>query len=382
MTFVTVTPFAFLLPTLVSSLAQSDCGGTLTARRGNFSSPNFPILYPTDVSCYWEIKAPEGYGIHLSFDAFDLERSTGCLSDFVLVEAGNFTDCICGSIVPDSIFVPFNSMKVTFGSDDSGEGSGFFSSYEAERLIQGCEDEWLEHDGNCYWFSDDQLTPMGAEESCIERGGHLVSFHSAQENFFVGHHTENNPTWIGLRKVDQVWTWTDGSPVDFENWNSNFLFGNDYSVIWVDQWANGDCGEERQFICRKKDSICPDVNWLSDERECFLLSEQKRNFSQALSYCQQFEYSTLITWSDQENFDHFLSYILGFGGTTNYWIGYLRNSDNHIWSWVDGTARNFERWFYEYPSDDSDANCAYMFSSAWDDSPFNFWNYVCKHPLQ
>ena len=49
------------------------CGGTLTALRGNITSPSYPDVYPRNKRCLWKITVPDGQRISLTFNHFQLE---------------------------------------------------------------------------------------------------------------------------------------------------------------------------------------------------------------------------------------------------------------------------------------------------------------------
>ena len=55
----------------------SVCGGELTGAWGNFTSPNYPNKYPSNMRCEWNITAPKGTHIYLHFTDFELSYSCG-----------------------------------------------------------------------------------------------------------------------------------------------------------------------------------------------------------------------------------------------------------------------------------------------------------------
>ena len=92
---------------------------------------------------------------------------------------------------------------------------------------------------------------------------HLVSINSARENALVGKLTSEE-TWIGGKRVCQgcnEWTWTDGTPWDFENWrkgepnnglgreNIVGIDGGDANYGWFDDGAVAT--ETKTFVCSK-----------------------------------------------------------------------------------------------------------------------------------
>ena len=53
---------------------------------GWFSTPNFPLNYPDDKQCSWNITISAGYKIYLTFLEFELEEcGSGCTCDYVEV---------------------------------------------------------------------------------------------------------------------------------------------------------------------------------------------------------------------------------------------------------------------------------------------------------
>uniref|UniRef100_A0A452VB99 CUB domain containing protein 2 n=1 Tax=Ursus maritimus TaxID=29073 RepID=A0A452VB99_URSMA len=87
------------------------CGGVLSAPSGNFSSPNFPRLYPYNTECSWLIVVAEGSSVLLTFHAFDLEYHDSCGFDYVEVyngasgDKGSLLGRFCGQVPPP----PFTS---------------------------------------------------------------------------------------------------------------------------------------------------------------------------------------------------------------------------------------------------------------------------------
>ena len=65
-----------------------------------------------------------------------------------------------------------------------------------------------------------------AEERCVGLGGHLASVHDAEEatavsELCLSHLGEGGGCWIGLNDMghEGSFEWSDGSPLDFVNWN-------------------------------------------------------------------------------------------------------------------------------------------------------------------
>ena len=78
-----------------------------------------------------------------------------------------------------------------------------------------------------------------AEQQCKNKGGSLVSIHSREEeetivNILRQH--KNGQYWIGLKydysydTWEYSWTWTDGSPLDYENYAQNNPQGSEVQL--------------------------------------------------------------------------------------------------------------------------------------------------------
>ncbi|KAH7702254.1 macrophage mannose receptor 1-like protein, partial [Aphelenchoides avenae] len=78
---------------------------------------------------------------------------------------------------------------------------------------------YYEPDGACYAFFKSLSNWTYAEQQCQRVGGHLASVHDSDANTFMQKYSDAYPLhWLGGRKVDGVWSWTDGSPWDCTNW--------------------------------------------------------------------------------------------------------------------------------------------------------------------
>ncbi|XP_063293891.1 astacin-like metalloendopeptidase [Pelobates fuscus] len=72
-----------------ASYSSVSCGGTYTEDEGTITSPDYPNLYPNQADCISTIWAPVGYQIVLNFTTIDLEFSTSCLYDYLIINDGS-----------------------------------------------------------------------------------------------------------------------------------------------------------------------------------------------------------------------------------------------------------------------------------------------------
>ena len=116
------------------------CGGTFTKMSGVIQSPDYPENYPEDVLCQWVIKLSPQYRIRLEFMHLQVEKSTSCQYDFVLVMDGPPTSPttlgrFCGNSSKTVVDSKSNEMTVLFKSDMSMTEKGFEAYWYAQPAI-------------------------------------------------------------------------------------------------------------------------------------------------------------------------------------------------------------------------------------------------------
>ncbi|OAD59859.1 Tolloid-like protein 2 [Eufriesea mexicana] len=132
---------------------EDACGGVFEDSNGTITSPSFPVTYPGNKDCVWEIIAPPQYRITLNFTHFDLEgnnaRQQECEYDSVEVSSKLGDDILrkhgifCGTRLPSLITSEGNSLRVTFTSDNSIQKTGFAAVFFTDM------DECANNNGGC-----------------------------------------------------------------------------------------------------------------------------------------------------------------------------------------------------------------------------------------
>ena len=91
-----------------------------------------------------------------------------------------------------------------------------------------CPEGWSIFRGRCYSLKVDFNDIDECRSECKEVGGDLASIHDQEENDFVASFIKDRPvrggekdTWIAgsITEHGGQFTWLDGSPWDFENWD-------------------------------------------------------------------------------------------------------------------------------------------------------------------
>ena len=106
---------------------------------------------------------------------------------------------------------------------------------------------------SCYRYHPTPTNFDDAEASCVTWGGHLASITSAQENSFVFAALISDNAWFGLRHDGDTWVFTDGSSVDYTNWEMMFPIGTDCAQMKISdgRWRNQDCTNEYSYVCKR-----------------------------------------------------------------------------------------------------------------------------------
>merc|ERR1712113_611308 len=123
---VTTEPYAAIDP--------QGCGGVLNMEEETLISPNYPMKYPANLTCEWQIRAPSGVSIELTFYYVDIEYNNRCRFDYVEIRDGQYADSpmldkLCGSRRP-TIRSNSNIMYLKFVTDHSIQRHGFVAFFK------------------------------------------------------------------------------------------------------------------------------------------------------------------------------------------------------------------------------------------------------------
>ena len=116
------------------------CSGgasVLTSTAGEFASYDYPLNYPNDASCSWELRVPPTHVVQLTFASFELQPSPSCGEDYVEVRQGRHllqTQSVgnfCGSTLPLPFLSSYPMVYVKFATDSSERYPGFKATFRA-----------------------------------------------------------------------------------------------------------------------------------------------------------------------------------------------------------------------------------------------------------
>ncbi|XP_043224658.1 lectin BRA-3-like [Amphibalanus amphitrite] len=120
--------------------------------------------------------------------------------------------------------------------------------------------DWAQYGNSCYWLSDFQLEWRSVSSDCglVQPGSKPVSVHDLEAHAFLAELTEGNGTWLGLHRASTTagWTWSDGSPFDWEFWRSDQPDGDGERCAFMNcdshgEWCTADCADGfYYFLCQ------------------------------------------------------------------------------------------------------------------------------------
>ena len=64
------------------------CGGTLYGDHGSVASPNYPGTYPNGTHCEWDIRAPRGRVVTVTFAQLSIDDPGDCQNNFLKLYDG------------------------------------------------------------------------------------------------------------------------------------------------------------------------------------------------------------------------------------------------------------------------------------------------------
>ena len=167
-------------------------------------------------------------------------------------------------------------------------------AYSVNAATNDIPDDAASYNGHRYKLYNDANTWQEAEEKCEQRGGHLATFSSKEENDFVYSYIKSQnvkSAYFGFTDsaTEGTWTWVTGESVVYTNWSSGEPNGEnpkeDYAMFYYKfqdgKWNDGDFGGitvngGKYYICEWDGNVPDWYNFLENDSYNF------RNYSSTI----------------------------------------------------------------------------------------------------
>ena len=202
---------------------------------------------------------------------------------------------------------------------------------------------WYIYYAKVFMVSNQKATWSVARECCQKKHVKcdLASIQNDNQRKFISPYTPSD-SWIGAEKNKEIWSWTDGTPWSYTNWQtgkpnpdpttSNVAVHVSSGGRWHDAWKTG----IYNFVCQ-----CVNEYWpFSDNTNKYYKAfSDAGNWEKGRNSClNKCDNGDLASIPDQITMDFIIS---NFGGW-DIWIGAEYKSG--AWSWSDGTNWNYTNW--------------------------------------
>lgn len=132
-------------------------------------------------------------------------------------------------------------------------------------FLGSCPQGWIGYSGSCYVPYVNGETWQEANETCREMDSHLALSKSITENEFIAVEVARPEArvWIGLKRNQGEFVWSDGSKSEFTNWADRepkdaSVTGRDCVTLLSEDifysWEVRGCEERQSFICERGES--------------------------------------------------------------------------------------------------------------------------------
>ena len=170
----------------------------------------------------------------------------------------------------------------------------------------------------------------------------LASIESTDEMNFISPNMVSESAWIGAEKKNNIWSWSDGTTWNYQNWDTGKPNLNlETSQVAVRLSSSGKWHDSKKNVIYKFVCQCADENWIYfyHTNKYYKIFWDARTWDKGRNSCQQeCDNGDLASIPDQTTTE-FIN--LNMGGD-NVWIGAEYKSG--AWSWSDGTNWIYTNW--------------------------------------
>ncbi|KFO21624.1 Macrophage mannose receptor 1 [Fukomys damarensis] len=257
----------------------------------------------------------------------------------------------------------------------------------------------------------EKKTWFESRDFCRALGGELATIKSKEEQQTIWRLITSTVSyhemfWLGLTYggTSEGFTWTDGSPVSYENWAygepNNYnnveycgemkgdpnMFWNDINCEHLNNWI---CQIQKGKTPNPEPTPAPQENppvtedgWVIYKDYQYYFSKQKESMDNARAFCKR-NFGDLVTVKSESEKKFLWKYVnrKGAPSMSAYFIGLLISMDK-TFIWMDGSKVDYVSWAPGEPNfANEDENCVTLYtdSGLWNDINCGYPNpFICQ----
>ncbi|KAG1970849.1 CD209 antigen-like protein C [Pimephales promelas] len=138
--------------------------------------------------------------------------------------------------------------------------------YEQDQRAENFK--WIYYNFSFYYISSETKTWIDSRRDCQQRGADLVIINSKEEQEFLQKVAGNDHFWIGLKKTERVWKWTDGNTITKRYWRYQHpsLYRDFCAMMTSSGWEDRECNYFKKWIC-KRTILIPSLHKIYENTE-------------------------------------------------------------------------------------------------------------------
>uniref|UniRef100_A0A8C2KGZ8 Phospholipase A2 receptor 1 n=1 Tax=Cyprinus carpio TaxID=7962 RepID=A0A8C2KGZ8_CYPCA len=273
---------------------------------------------------------------------------------------------------------------------------------------------WIFSRGAEYYFASKPFPWESVSFACKMMGADLLSVHSSEELAFIKEHINKvlhaflyqASCWdLYVFYVFDLCSWTDGSALDYENWeNGRFYRKPGQNCIQMSsqsgQWSAGSCKDRHGYVCKRRTVSlvedprephyvggCPE-NWFYYGHKCLFLHlpahpGDGKTWQDAQSVCSSYKGSLV---SIEDEIEQAYIVMLLHGCSAGVWIGAQGRFSS---KWSNGKPVSYNNWEVSNYRSPGESHCTYLSNShnfrvtgLWQDDVCteSVYGFVCQKP--
>lgn len=293
-----------------------------------------------------------------------------------------------------------SSMDIDDGVFKAGTNLKIWNTYETGAQIFNIDYLNLqpvvsgEYSGHRYELFNITTTWDQAYKICEERGGHLVTISSAEENNYILNLAKqaniNHLIWLGgYANANREWFWITDENISYTNWESgepNNYGGNENRMnmslegLWNDIAIHANA-RNNCFVCEYEDLIIDANQYMPVKTTMYNdskyeLYNQNVTWKMAKKICESKGGHLVIINNSKEN-----SFVNTFS-QSNIWMGISDSQKEAQWKDLFGNAITYSNWANQQPDNfNMCENYGSMFAEGeWNDNPnYSKLAFVCEY---